>query len=252
MQKLGLGHVVDAIIKSLDHRFPFLILAILLAASLFTQRYYIFGEGNRLIRKKQYESAINELMRETGEEKKMAAVHSQIGYCYFMTGFNRNAITNYLNALAMNAGMIEAYFMLAILYAEDKNEKTALEYLEKGKSLQSRRFAFNKLAKFQVNEYEGWVHFLVGDLENARKCYAKAMPEFDRMLNEIRLINHEKYAFIEYRLGIIKKLNGNIESAKKYFNRSIKSSPNCIFAQKAQDELSQLAKEAINKKHEQS
>jgi tetratricopeptide (TPR) repeat protein len=242
MQKLGLGHIVDAIIKKFDHRLPFLILAILLATGLFTRRYYIFGEGNKLIRKKQYEAAINELMKETGNEKKMAAVHSQIGYCYFMTGFNRNAINNYLNALAGDEGMIEAYFMLAILYAESKNDKTALEYLEKGKSLQNKRFAFNKLAKFQVNEFEGWVYFLKGDLENAYKCYAKAIPEFDRMLNKMRFIYHEKYASIEYRMGKIQQVEGENESAKKYFKRAIKSSPSSIFAQKAQNELNQLAK----------
>jgi tetratricopeptide (TPR) repeat protein len=242
-EKLGWSEYFSTFARFVNYLLYF-FLVFFLAISLFMKRKDIFSEGSQLVRKRRYEQAIFEFEKEIDLNSRKTSALCGIGYCYFMMGYNRNSIKYYENAFELNPSRVDIYFTLAVIYAEEKSFDKAFEFIERGKVLQRQASIFRKFSKTIMNENEGWVYHLSGDDEKALKKYKKVMPWLNRLLNSWQIKCVEKYAPDYFRMGVIFKLLGKTDKAKKSFERSIKASPPSIFAQKSRDELDQLEKES--------
>jgi tetratricopeptide (TPR) repeat protein len=87
----------------------------------------------------------------------------------------------------------------------------------------------------------GWVYFKKNDIKTALEYYEKAIARWDKYFKKIgRFHLSEKFSPVWYRIGIIFKIKSEMVKAKQYFENSIKSSPNSIFAKKSRKELDKI------------
>jgi len=213
---------------------------VILFLYFYLKKIPIFNKGFSFLRKCKYEEAINEFTNELNKKPRNWILYQGIAYSYNMLGFFQNSINNYEKVLELGSKSIGIYFELAILYAEENKFDIAFDFIEKGKCLQKKAFIFNRVSRFSINDFEGWVHHLKGDDKPALNFYAKAIPALNRQLKVTHSNFLEKFSPAYYRIGVIYKLKGEIEKAKEKFEQSIKASPPSIFAKRSQEELKEL------------
>ena len=133
----------------------------------------------------------------------------------------------------------EIFFFLALLYSYEKNFEKSFTFLNHGRKEQKEANIFSKLTDFQINEITGWIYYKKGEIEIALNYYDNAILGWERYLKK-RKHNFEKFSSIHYRIGMIYKLKGEIEKAKRNFMRSIASASNSFFGQESRNELEKI------------
>jgi len=225
--------------KAYPYFLIFLIICILFL--LYWFRKIIFNTGFKLIKQGEYEKAIDKFQKQMEKDLKNGSNFYGLGWCYYMLGFSKPAITNFQISSERRFREVESHLLMAILYSEENLFSEALKNIEKGKKIQKKKIIMDKLTEFEINEMIGWVYFNEDDIKTAFKYYEKAIPKWNKYLKKIGKFNlGEKFSPVNYRIGIIFMTKREFEKAKKYFEYSIKSSPNSIFAEKSRKELIKL------------
>lgn len=234
----------DVILPFITKIYPLVMVSLtfLLIYYFYTNRDYVFRKGFKLIREGRYRMALDDFSKDLETQNDITSILYGIGYCYFMLGNNEEAIKNYEKAIKLNSNQIEIYLQLAILYSNKRNFETAFKFINKLVEQQKKVFFLYRKRKFQVNEIKGWIYYEKGEIDNSLTHYNFSIPRYKLHFKTNYFKYLEKFSPIYYRIGTIYKLKNETKKAKKYFENSIKSSPNSIFAEMSKEELDRIKK----------
>ena len=223
----------------------FLVLFALLTLFLFYKfRHFIFNRGFVLMKNGNYDEALMKFKAQLEKNSRYGAAYYGSGWCYYMLGYGAHAIKNFKHAIDFKFREVESYFLIAVLYSEEKKFEKAFECIEKGKEIQKKKTIMDKITAFQMNEIIGWIYYKKNDIETALEYYEKAIPKWEKDFKRISALNlSERFSSVYYRIGIIYKLKNEIQKSKEFFEKSKSSSPNSIFAQKSKEELKKYTKD---------
>jgi tetratricopeptide (TPR) repeat protein len=113
------------------------------------ERKASFGMGYCLNSKGRYSEAISYLKTAIEQENTYTAAYTELGYSYYMTNNNTDALTNLNKAISLNPSTANAYYYAALVYILEKNKTKAQEmvdgYKKAGKDASSLQQKVNAL-----------------------------------------------------------------------------------------------------------
>lgn len=123
---------------------------------------YDFIIGTAYMKNKDYEKALEPLLRAAEKAPENLGTLNSLGTCYMATGKSDDAIKIYEKALEINPKNPMAYFNIGSAYQIKQNHEKAVEYLEKAVELDEDESFISALAMSEVK---------LGDYECALKHY---------------------------------------------------------------------------------
>jgi protein O-GlcNAc transferase len=102
------------------------------------ERKACFGMGYCLNSKGKYSEAIAYLKKAIEKESTYTAAYVELGYSYYMTSLNSDAITNLNKAISLNPANENAHYYLALVYINKKDKAKAQEMVDALKKLSSK------------------------------------------------------------------------------------------------------------------
>jgi len=113
------------------------------------ERKACFGMGYCLNSKGRYSEAISYLKTAIEQEDTYTAAYTELGYSYYMTNSNADALKNLNKAISLNPSTANAYYYAALVYILEKNKTKAQEmvdgYKRAGKDASSLQQKVNAL-----------------------------------------------------------------------------------------------------------
>ena len=91
------------------------------------ERKACFGMGYCLNSKGRYSEAISYLKTAIEQETDYVAAYTELGYAYYMTSNNTDALTHLNKAISLNPNTANPYYYAALVYINQKNKTKAQE-----------------------------------------------------------------------------------------------------------------------------
>jgi tetratricopeptide (TPR) repeat protein len=198
-------------------------------------------KGIALMKKGQYEMAIEEFQRVLVKDPRNWETYAYLGDIYRILGNNDEAISYYNDSIYHNPEAVESYEGLAIAYA-DKGIKfdEAIAILEETREIMKGDASALKLTKVFYLESLSWVYFQRGNAEKAIEYFKEAYPIWKK---DIKMgVDELEPAFSEehYHFGMLLFITDETGKAREEFEKAIKCRPNSIFAKQAREELNKI------------
>jgi tetratricopeptide (TPR) repeat protein len=113
------------------------------------ERKACFGFGYCMNSQGRYSEAISYLKTAIEQESDYTAAYTELGYAYYMTGNNADALTNLNKSISLNPAGANPYYYAALVYIAQKNKTKAQEmangYKKAGKDISSLQQKINAL-----------------------------------------------------------------------------------------------------------
>jgi tetratricopeptide (TPR) repeat protein len=161
-----------------------------------------------------------------------------LGECHYALGDLSAAEHGFDRCLELNPDSVEAGEGAALIWAErDGDYPRSLRVLEELLEITTDA-GVPEYAQLSI----AWVHYLRGDLGQARRCFDEALEQMSRWEGmDVEL--DAPFAEVEYRIGVLShSLRSDPALALEHLQRAARLSPESIFAQKARELTDTIAR----------